>query len=284
MSIVAITGTLEDFYETGMEAVEYSMIDFAMPSYDGLNTFSDGDELEIYTPEGSLVWSGIISKDNKINKKIHPVLGYKVQVSNGMVVDWIQKGMDPDEWGSFFEGNKVGRLFVDLSKKQSRYNSLSLHPFYVAANLIMYEDPEFTLSEIRDKAYQLKNTESRQRERDNLWHAACWQARLIGERFNWTSSYFADVYKFPIGQVKSIRELPNDFGTYNPDILVRMVLVSALAKAIEMHFPRSKNYNASLSKLTDFYQVGFDPTECLLEDDETSALKEIMKIQWNHFI
>ena len=116
-----IKGVCFLFSETGTEGGWWAVQEdgYTYPGgnwmYEGLRFLENGDEFTVYDKDGSAIWSGIIDQDDKtgavphtaIRKgKVVEVRGWKQQVVGGWWVHWIQRGMDPEEWGELFEGNK----------------------------------------------------------------------------------------------------------------------------------------------------------------------------------
>jgi len=110
------------FSETGTEGGHWAMqedgfksSDGIHESYDGLRYLKNGDDFAIYAEDGSVLWHGIIKQDTTTGLRPHSIFrkgkwrvdkSWQQQVVGGMWVHWVQAGMDPEEWGRLFEGNK----------------------------------------------------------------------------------------------------------------------------------------------------------------------------------
>jgi hypothetical protein len=81
-------------------------------SYEGLRILGEGDDFTVYGDDDSVLFHGIIHRDNKTGavsrRKGNAVtrISRKQQVVGGMWVHWIQKGMDSEAWGELFIGEK----------------------------------------------------------------------------------------------------------------------------------------------------------------------------------
>ena len=110
------------FTETGTEggwwAVQedgYLDTDGVHWRYEGLQFLEEGDDFTVYADDGSVLWTGIIRKDEKTGRRCHRVLRegkgvvdrrWQQQVVGGFWVHWVQHAMDPEAWGSMFVGRK----------------------------------------------------------------------------------------------------------------------------------------------------------------------------------
>ena len=110
------------FSETGTEGGWWAMQedgylaeDGIHESYHGLRYLEEGDDFTVYAEDGSVLWQGIIHKDETTGLKSHHVFRdgkwvedrtWKQQVVGGMWVHWVQAGIDPEVWGDLFLGNK----------------------------------------------------------------------------------------------------------------------------------------------------------------------------------
>lgn len=103
-------GTFCEFFETGTEGVLWVLEASRVSGYEGLVVLQMGDEIEIYDPVGNPVYRGVISPEHNIKTMGRPS-GVMQPVSNGRWVHWIQSGVDPDLWGSwFFKGVYTGTI------------------------------------------------------------------------------------------------------------------------------------------------------------------------------
>lgn len=126
------------FSETGTEGGWWAMQKdgFKTPdgyeSYEGLEYLEEGDDFTVFGDDGSIIWHGIIHRDSTTGAVPHMVFRslrplrskkkriikkrektmwkkdptWKQQVVDGLWVHWVQAGMDSEEWGKLFEGNK----------------------------------------------------------------------------------------------------------------------------------------------------------------------------------
>lgn len=108
------------FSETGTEGGWWAMQedgfldeDGVHWKYEGIRELEEGDDLTVFANDGSILWHGIIHKDEKTGMRCHRVLrggkwvvdrSWKQQVVGGFWVHWVQAGMDPEAWGRLFIG------------------------------------------------------------------------------------------------------------------------------------------------------------------------------------
>lgn len=109
-------GRLDYWFETGTEGVEWILYEDGKNGYDGIVLPEDGDYLEIYNEDGSILWSGVVEQDFEVGYQPYPdnpELGQPCAL--GMWIHWTQKGFEPDVWARFFmpkNGNKLrAKLF-----------------------------------------------------------------------------------------------------------------------------------------------------------------------------
>jgi hypothetical protein len=95
-----IFGTLDHYFETGTEGSYYSLDDISKTGYDALNTLKNGDYLQIIENE-IVIWQGEIAENKTINLA-QTAYSYQRQVVNGLIVQWIQDGINPELWHSYF--------------------------------------------------------------------------------------------------------------------------------------------------------------------------------------
>ena len=111
-----IYGTLDNYFETGMEGVYWALnnapsgfVKYA--SHDDLFIIEDGDYLEIYDPnalysqrEHIVLWAGVIIQDTqslKVKRPFNPEV--EQQNVGGYWVHWLQKGFeDHEHWCRLF--------------------------------------------------------------------------------------------------------------------------------------------------------------------------------------
>ena len=116
-----IKGVCFLFSETGTEGGWWAIQEdgFANPDgswkYEGLQYLKEGDDFTVYADDGSVLFHGIIHMDQKTGTRPRKMLRKgrlqnhptrKQQVVGGMWVHWVQQGMDPEEWGRLFIGEK----------------------------------------------------------------------------------------------------------------------------------------------------------------------------------
>jgi hypothetical protein len=107
--------------ETGMEGGRWAMQQDGFAdedgywSYQGLQHLEEGDDFTVFADNGSVLWHGTIRRDTKTGAVPRRVIrkgkvvtdrSWKKQVAGGMWVHWIQKGIDPEEWGKLFIGER----------------------------------------------------------------------------------------------------------------------------------------------------------------------------------
>jgi hypothetical protein len=109
------------FSETGTEGGWWAMYEDGFVDADGhrseegLQCLEEGDDFTVYGEDGSVLFHDVIHRDTEtgaIPRQIlyggelrdHPT--WKQQAVGGMWVHWVQKGMDPEVWGTLFIGNK----------------------------------------------------------------------------------------------------------------------------------------------------------------------------------
>jgi hypothetical protein len=83
--------------------------------YEGMQLLEEGDDFTVFADDGSVLWHGIIHRDSTTGRIPRQVIRkgklvndrtWKQQVVGGMWVHWIQKGMEPEDWGELFCGEK----------------------------------------------------------------------------------------------------------------------------------------------------------------------------------
>ncbi len=109
------------FSETGTEGGWWAMQEDGFVdkdgcwSYEGLRYLEEGDDFTVYGDDGSVLFHDIIHRDTKTgavprqvvrNGKLVPHKRWKQQVVGCWWVHWIQKGMDPADWGKLFYPEK----------------------------------------------------------------------------------------------------------------------------------------------------------------------------------
>ena len=131
--------TLELFMEQGSEGARWSVYDNTKKGYDGLIDLSDDDYIQIYSlgEDRHLVWEGVIQQDRDSHRRYYYRIekalesgqearsilsnyGYNTcemsnkeceytlwrsfsqPIAGGYACHWTQKGVDPDEWASWF--------------------------------------------------------------------------------------------------------------------------------------------------------------------------------------
>lgn len=104
-------GRFSDFFETGTEGSLWALERFGLSGYEALVLLQSGDEIEVYDPSGTAVYSGIIEPDHNGNRMAR-LSGRQQPTSNGRWVHWIQAGVDPGLWGSWFFGRKYSGILV----------------------------------------------------------------------------------------------------------------------------------------------------------------------------
>jgi hypothetical protein len=84
-------------------------------SYEGLRYLEEGDDFTVYGDDGVVLFHDIIHMDPEIDAvplqivckgKLGPHKRRKQQAVGGWWVHWIQKGMDPEDWGRLFYPEK----------------------------------------------------------------------------------------------------------------------------------------------------------------------------------
>jgi len=103
------------FSETGTEGGWWAVMEDGLKGYAALHYLEEGDDFTVYAGDGSVLWHGMIRKDEKTSRRCHRVLrdgkwvadrGRMQQVAGGFWVHWLQAGMPPEEWGKLFRGEK----------------------------------------------------------------------------------------------------------------------------------------------------------------------------------
>lgn len=127
-----IKGKLEPFFETGTEGTIWSVYEDGKEGYDGLNCLEYGDFLRIFDPEDTtkVVWEGRIDYDWDINFRSYPTNPkYGQQEVLGFWVHGIQKGVEPEKWGTWFfkqypaelERSNIGHFYPLKSSSIAAY-------------------------------------------------------------------------------------------------------------------------------------------------------------------
>ncbi|MFA6286139.1 MAG: hypothetical protein WC661_02045 [Opitutaceae bacterium] len=117
----AITGELEDWFETGLEGVVWALIDDANNGYDSLHVIEEGDDLTVLDKAGTVLWQGTIECDRKTGATPRPTNPHFIQQQAlGCWIHWIQKGFEPDHWAEFFIRRPDDRLRGVLVKKSTQ--------------------------------------------------------------------------------------------------------------------------------------------------------------------
>lgn len=103
---VEYRGLLTGYFETGLEGVMWALQRDGMDADEGLVLLKEGDSLEIYSPEGEIVFSGIIEPDKTTGRIRRPFSNITQQNALGYWIHWTQKGFEPDDWASYFMPEK----------------------------------------------------------------------------------------------------------------------------------------------------------------------------------
>ncbi len=106
-----IKGELEAFWETGTEGVIWSLYDEHNKGYESLNCLKDGDYLEVYNDDGSILWEGEVKLEYKRRYRPFPLNPkYGQQEVFGMWVHGFQEDLDPEIWAKMFFDKKKAIL------------------------------------------------------------------------------------------------------------------------------------------------------------------------------
>ena len=97
-----IKGTLNTYFETGMEGVRWAMKEDDLEGYDALNVLDEGQRLVVYDNAGDVYWRGDIKKDLTTNLTDETFYPYPRQVANGLIIHWLQKDVNPEKWANMF--------------------------------------------------------------------------------------------------------------------------------------------------------------------------------------
>lgn len=96
-----IEGLLEDWFETGLEGTVWVIQKNGEPGFNGLQIIEGGDHLKITSPNGDIVFDGVIEPDTTVGDDGKRI-GRNQPTSCGRWIHWYQRGFDPDTWGNFF--------------------------------------------------------------------------------------------------------------------------------------------------------------------------------------
>lgn len=104
-----IKGKLDPFFETGTEGVIWSIYDENEDGYNSLHCLKDGDYLEVYNEDNSILWSGIIKLEYKRRYRPYPMNPqYGQQEVFGYWVHGFQHNIEPEFWAEmFFKAKKA---------------------------------------------------------------------------------------------------------------------------------------------------------------------------------
>lgn len=111
-------GVLISYFETGSEGLIWAMQRTGLEGHEGLIILKAGDYLDIYSPEGEIIFSDVIKPDMDIGLR-RQLPGHRLQQSaKGFWIHWIQKGFEADDWASYFIGEEYsGRIVRDIESE-----------------------------------------------------------------------------------------------------------------------------------------------------------------------
>lgn len=101
-----IKGRAMAYFETGMEGFEWCVLYEDPATKKWYNHFlQNGDRLKLFE-ERKEIWAGTIEKDTTINLTNETAYSYPRQVVRGMIVHWLPKGVNPNQWAEWLERGK----------------------------------------------------------------------------------------------------------------------------------------------------------------------------------
>ncbi len=114
---IEMTGFAYLYSETGTKGGWWAMQQdgFLDCDYQGLQLLEEGDDFTVFADDGKRLRQGIVHQDTTTGFMSRQVIhegtlvndrDWKQQVVGGMWVHWVQAGIDPEEWGGLFIGEK----------------------------------------------------------------------------------------------------------------------------------------------------------------------------------
>lgn len=112
-----INGTLEAFFETGSEGINWMVYDEENKSYESIHPIKEGDFLKVYDFKDKLIFEGEIEYDLETNLFKPGECGnsypFPRQIVEYQYVHWLQKNYNPEEWANMF----FNKYPAELTKK-----------------------------------------------------------------------------------------------------------------------------------------------------------------------
>jgi hypothetical protein len=106
-------GILEGFFETGTEGTIWSLVQDDIEGYDALVFLEEGDRIQIFNPDETLLYDGVIEEDHDTGWVEYPLNpGFGQPAALGMWIHWTQAGFTPDDWAGLFFHNPPLRAEV----------------------------------------------------------------------------------------------------------------------------------------------------------------------------
>lgn len=114
-------GKLEWFFEQGSVMTSLIFYEDGKEGYDALKNITEEHYIKIYNKQDKLVYEGEIIKDDFSGYKAFFNSNYGRLVSNDVQVDWLQYGIEPDVWGSYFIKSYRAELYPSKIKNKEKY-------------------------------------------------------------------------------------------------------------------------------------------------------------------
>lgn len=113
MAPKTITGKTNFYFETGFEGIVWIVEPAIVNSPEDLGWVAAGDHLTITSPEGEVLFEGIIEPDREVGKAISDLNPNRIQpCALGYWIHWTQTGFEPDEWAALFVESKNTAVLV----------------------------------------------------------------------------------------------------------------------------------------------------------------------------
>lgn len=111
-------GFLGTYFETGCEGTFWVLDQNGKTGYDQHAFLENGDEITIYDECGETVYTSIIKEDRTTNLRQRPFNSIVQPVCKGRWVHWLQSGVDPELWGSWFFSGRYRGLLIKRSENE----------------------------------------------------------------------------------------------------------------------------------------------------------------------